>query len=596
MPRKSQWSGLGRRRKSSPIEILHYDALSLILEQLCQDNRCHLLTLSRVCRDFYLAAIPYIYKEVRIDISKKSNLDLLRRLSKRDSKLPAKIQELTVRADGLGLTQELLFNNLVPRLLSLRKFTWLGSADIPEFVPHVFHSMPPQVQITVNAKQIRPQSLSLWCPSPRPLIHGNPTSHPASSQLVILELQQFHPLQFYPTFKAELMGLLSNSPKLQKLTIRPNGHFVTRPYSSMLQILQNTKFPKLKGLCLMSSVTIFTKEELTLWGQQGGWDRLEELSLHLPSDIPTFIGQVPSLQTLVLSFDLNADIDALKEILDETEEESPFGPIESLVYNSPLNESTIPWFILNHVYPTLVKLRIAHNAFILGTPDFGGIAPDAQDIDALRTICSDLEELKLDFVVPNVVRRRGDIYWPEDLLSELARFHKMRHLRLYIHQPMSLNETVFTSRSNYRRCYRKVYKTRKQLSLPSGHGSFKMGFKAVVPRNYNPYSWNQADYEVWGHGRTVDAWRPDTDARTTPDYSNKTNEELNQLRKKFRWSRWAGLGYTDKAWQDNRNYKESGMQKARNRIAERASKAFGDDTTLFDLWAGQGTGNVVKMQ
>lgn len=91
----------------------------------------------------------------------------------------------------------------------------------------------------------------------------------------------------YNDFKLDLVRMLTSYHKLRALIIE--GYMIGES-PSVESIFRRSALPQLTHLCLFTgeSFTLFTVPELAIWGEGGGWDRLEELTMHTKDYNPVF--------------------------------------------------------------------------------------------------------------------------------------------------------------------------------------------------------------------------------------------------------------------------------------------------------------------
>lgn len=92
---------------------------------------------------------------------------------------------------------------------------------------------------------------------------------------------------YHDTFKEDLVQLLRAASDLLYLRIqrRPVGNDQNKLFPELLTETHPSALPRLRSLHLTCRSTLFTRRELDLWGFQGGWSRLQHLSLCRATDL-----------------------------------------------------------------------------------------------------------------------------------------------------------------------------------------------------------------------------------------------------------------------------------------------------------------------
>jgi hypothetical protein len=476
-----------RAQKQTPFAKLNNDVLLLIFEQIYLADLADLLQVCLVSRDFYLRSTHWIYRRIEFDFSQDSHLHLLQRLARGDTKLPSRIRELEfMNTDVAPLFPLYLF---LSRLTNITSLIWNGSLHIPIFVLDKIKTAFPGARITINAAQANNFGHEVFSGS-EPLVPVCIFKHAASKHLSSFILHPAAKEVFYGDFKFDLVRMLLSNPRLKILDIWDSFNTAaTRTFPSMISRMRGARLPQLEKLRLMTSVEIFTIPELASWGRQGGWAKLEELQLHDPDCLLSFIGQIPNLETLRIRTGSSWDSDEVNTFLEEHSfEKSPLGRIRQLKYKVALtdSESFIPWTILKRIPGTITHLDIARYTYSEG--DSAVATPNVESIRALRDLCPGLCKLSLDVTIVEKA-------WPYPLLFELALFKKPVTLVLYLHQPHQKNLWKIVSFSNVHKTFDRMVEIRKLSGLPIA--SFRVEFKIVRPWDEMRFSFNSAERSWW---------------------------------------------------------------------------------------------------
>jgi hypothetical protein len=476
-----------RAREQTPFVKLNNDVLPLIFEQIYLADPADLLRTCLVSRDFYLRSTHWLYRCIEFNFSQDSHFHLLQRLARGDTKLPSRIREIDfMNTDVAPLLPLYLF---LSHLTNLTSLTWNGSVHIPAFVLDKIHTAFPGAQITINATQANDVGHEGLIGS-EPLVPVCIFKHAASKHLTSFILHPAAKWEFYDDFKSDLVHMLLSNSRLKILDVWDSFNTAaTQAFPSMMSRMRGARLPQLEKLTLMTAMELFTISELTLWGRQGGWAKLEELKLHDPDSLLGFIGQIPNLEVLRLYTRSSWDSDEVNTFLeDHSFENSSLGRIRQFRYRVALtdSESFIPWSILNRISGTITHLDIARGTYSEGDPTI--VTPTVESVRALRELCPGLCKLSLDVTIENKA-------WPYPLLSELAFFRKPVTLVLYLHQPHQKNLWKIISFSNCHKAFSRMVEVRKSSGLPIA--SFRVEFKIVRPWEEMRFSFNSAERSCW---------------------------------------------------------------------------------------------------
>ncbi|KAF2134496.1 hypothetical protein P153DRAFT_3084 [Dothidotthia symphoricarpi CBS 119687] len=413
-------------------DLINYDILDVVMHHVYLDHRSDLLQICQVSKRLYMASIPWIYRNIHIDISDESSPAFLARIAKDSSGIATFVQTLELKgcADAPPNAWAPL-PKYVRQLTGLRKFIWNGFANIPQPLLDAL-LLYPRVTLEIRGAQIYYKRIGdEFAPSIN-IFNG----------LALLQLTHFvfrPPTvdHLFRNFKRDLLYLLAKAPALRELEIYRGP--IEEGFRVFPQMLNHVAFkrnllPQLHALRLLTWSIIFTDAELTAWGNMGGWTNLRRLVCPHPSNLLSFLYKSPVLSHLDLLMYTSESMKELEERLEECSG-NPFGPIQIMRYLHLLTtestpeelEHVIPWCVIRKIADTLVHFECGDTSLRTLAPR--PAAPTKNDLSRLRSMCPDLKDLSLDLIVDGPS-------WPHDLLAELCQFRQLARLALWLHEPL----------------------------------------------------------------------------------------------------------------------------------------------------------------
>ncbi|KAF2115164.1 hypothetical protein BDV96DRAFT_62687 [Lophiotrema nucula] len=587
----------GRKKRSLNLQTLETDILHQLVETIFYQNYHDLLNLSQVSHRLYVFATPWIYRRVTVNFTRPGDLELLDRLLRAGSKLPVKIRRLEfIGVRKATEEQHEAILKLLQQLTNLEKLVWDGYIDIPPKIMSEVSRRFPGARIVVVATQLsHSDTPKLYLGRSRVLF-----THRAAGQLTSFTFKPSSSSQMYRAFKVDLLNLLANSQKLKRIDIYD---LYSEPGTGIsflenLQHFRKNTLPKPKFLQIWCGIKIFTPDELTLWGEQGGWERLEDLTLSYTDELLGFVGQVPELQYLHISPEFSSpalDLDSLEEQLVMFQKnDRPLGKLRSLSYkpfgsigNSNLRRWVVPWCIIDHATDTLEDLDMAHLNITEGhIPGMQG--PLADDIRKLRVSCSKLEKLSMDLLVEN--------HWPYALMTELALFKSPLKLNLALHQTEEHHPRQLTGSDACWKAFRHMVAVRKLFNIEPDT-RYRVGFKRILPWEEMKHHAHESDYVFYqtksGGMRCnyIKFFRRYRSTRTwpaAPDVSHIPTVELWREKSKLRGKhlKYMATFHRAKTWNAEDVVRRNAVTKELRRRTKYglAAKTWSKDVTLYDEW------------
>jgi len=579
-----------------PINKLCDELQSLIFKEVFLNNPEDLLQICLVSRKFYMLSTPWLYRGVRIDFSKATGVQLLARLARPGSKLPAQVRTLSLSHTEYATRMQIKqLCDISSNLNKLEILYWDGFVNVPYALLNAVNASSRQVRLSISATQIYRNAL-LGIPHPKISI----LRHNAMRLLTSFAFQPSSISQFYPDFKLDLIHMLSMSSALKTLAIEDGGVFGRKFYSDALPLIRQTQLPQLETLHLLTDVVIFTRQELGAWGRQGGWLNLKTLHLYDGDLLPAFFGRVPQLEALYYYDRDDWDSTHAETYLDALPG-SPLGNVRTLVYQKfAYGNDLITWWMLKRVSTTLTRLDISHQC----DGSFDLHAPKSDDIRRLQELCGHLQFLQLDVMILND-------RWPMELLSQLALFGQPIKLRLCLHQPFSEDMWDFPKASRCGNAFNEMVKVRKLGNLPilpSANDSlardklpancFSLEIKIVRPLDEMEWAWDIPEFTFWKDAKehTMVTQRMTLRKPKTPDpleFKHLTYVQIKKLEKKLakKTAMMAFVNYFRRVTQDQLveecedKLKKQAIAKAlKSKISSTVKNKFGDDEVLFDMW------------
>jgi hypothetical protein len=468
---------LGKSKESTQ---LNDDVLRLILDELCLGDQETLLSICSVSRRFYILTVPYLYRNVRLDFARQSHLHLVRRLIKPKLPFAARIRTLSITGTDKMTTLRLLdLYILFARITKLQQLEWRGCLSIPHLILETLSLRFPAARVSVEASNMK---LGVSANAPLPLY--TILNHMASRQLTHFEFIPANVDQLYVGIKADLMGMLMQTKTLQHFRWLENFS-ETQQRPQMLDCFWYGSLPPLASFYLLSS-TLFTINELRLWGRTGGWSELTRLTLYDSKQLCAFIGQIPKLQELSFFPVENFAIERLAVCLAALSHNAPFGCVSIFSYNDQNHRYrfakvsvVVPWCMLEKM-PKLEDLTLNRCRFIWEYPQPTQDMVTLEDVRLIRTMFPHLRSLSIDLAIHGITARL-----PNAILEELALFKEPIDLYLVLHTINDKIARAIVHRFTFKKIFRRIVALRKFKQLPC-KPPFTVGFKAVR-------SWNERE-------------------------------------------------------------------------------------------------------
>jgi hypothetical protein len=475
---------------SPPTGLPIDDILHLIIEGIYLDDEQEtLLSICLVSRRFYVLTVPFLYRNVKLDFSRPSHAQLVQRLAKPGSRLARRIRVLgiagTEKAAALRLLD--LYRVLFTRITNLQQLDWKGCLDIPQPILQALSVRFPTARLNLDATTAR-----LGGPTRSPLPLPKLIGHVACRQLTHFDFKPIGISQLYEGIKPDLMHMLKQNEALQ--FFRWVEKFRPMPaHPEMVDYFRRHRLSRIKKLHLYS-YTLFTNTELRLWGQQGGWSELTELSLYKSCHLCAFFGKIPRLQKLAFHPTKRNSLETIGVCLQNRSFDVAFSNTRIFSYKDPTRRSSlprqsqvVPWCMLERM-PRLQVLHIDRYYFVSECPGPVLNMPTVQDLSRIRTMFPRLEVLSLDISIAGFSAK-----WPYDVLEELASFDGYIELNMFLHTRDAKITRAMLNRAEFSRIFRHIVARRKSKQLPC-RWPFKVGFKVV--RLWKEYR-NQSEYVDW---------------------------------------------------------------------------------------------------
>jgi hypothetical protein len=550
---------LGKMKEST---TLIDDVLRLILDEICLslNDKETLLSTCLVSRQFYLLTVPYLYRNVRLDLTRPSHVHLVRRLIKPKSRFVTRIRMLSITGtDKMTALRLLDLYVLFARITRLQQLEWRGCLSIPHPILETLSIRFPTAHVLVEASNTK-----LGVSANAPLPFYTILNHVAGRQLTYLEFKPVAVNQLYDGIKSDLMRMLTQTKTLLDFRWFEDLHR-TYEHPEMLDCFQHSSFPPLANFCLFSP-TLFTIVELRLWGKRGGWSELTSLTLFDSDQLCAFVGQIPELLQLIFFPVENHAIDRISTCLKSSSLDAPFGRVRTLTYKdqnhrrcSGQDNAVVPWCMLEKM-PKLETLTLDRSHFIWNCPGPALAMATAQDICRIRTMFPRLENVSLDLAIHGVTGR-----WPYDILEELALFKEPIELDLFLHTVNSKIARTMVHRFTFRKIFHHIVALRKSKQLPC-ELPFKVGFKVVRLWNELRNQSDHVDWYIWldEYGKT------DWTRYHTQNSEDEAVHAIDTVQKVLQWLGRDRHRSSEDLWQHDQSAS--------------STTSVDSDTTLWDVW------------
>lgn len=408
------------------------EILSLIISKIRCQSIQDVASLSLVSRQFYILAVPHLYRKITLDLDRASHLRLLQRLERPGSHVPHMIRHLHVCLEGKHAEHMPRIEKVFAGLTNLVELEWEGPFNVPVHLLDALYSRFPRARFFIESSRVAYKSsetgisplwgMDLW------------TKHPAASMITHLRITLDEKSAIWPGFKRGLVRTIIRDPVLESLQLEAN-EVIDNHSNSTVDLMKGHVLPKLRVLGLfVGNSPIFTQDELLFWGDQAGWESLKFLGLYHTQSLIPFVGRTPNLEELWLLPLEGEDTTGLKSHLAGFKDSYPFPALRQLKARPPWrdialsqqNDRVIPWYLINRLSPEhLTCLDISRSSH--RDQDVTDV-PQAEDIARIRGICPNLQDLRLDMIIP-----WSHEPFPRDIAKELTAFTKPISLTIYLH-------------------------------------------------------------------------------------------------------------------------------------------------------------------
>ncbi|KAF1963573.1 hypothetical protein CC80DRAFT_530403 [Byssothecium circinans] len=595
---------MAKGKLSQLLEKLDNDCIEVLLEHIYLTDRKTLVQLSRSSRALYKLATPWLYRNMNFNLSNQAHLRLLHRLLKEGSSLPSFIRILRIytNTDTGDLTETLeerlaSVMALIKRLKSLTRITWIGHISFPDEVLDIIRKFPKA------AFEI--PGVETWWTVKWPNCRGsnwNFLRHPAASQLTIFHFCPSMKSQLYPRFKRDLVQMLSRNTALKDFAISPT--FVSYlDFPVMTSTFAKSNLPQLMSFTLQTMNNVFTPEELTIWGEKGGWDELKTLRVST-IHILAFIGRTPKLEKMGLQIEPEWHMHEL---------EDHFASLPSLPSMPEMHYLEVfdSWRVCHsadypHGYsilsPSLIRmmpgLETLRARSLYGN---AGNVPSltAAELSELRESCKNVDQLMIDICVT-------DGAWPFDVLDEIAHFEKLDNLFLLFHTASADDTRAFLTKRNTAIAFKYIMTVRRSAKLP-----IERGWSAEIrPQRFAgelENSWFVPSYTIvwtplgfaWSSTSNLfnDKGKQDEEEKKArkaakraklPKWSTMTDAEVERMRENLQngtVNSFFAQFTQHKLYREEKRLlslylKEEAKRKRKNELVQK----FGENATLLDVW------------
>ncbi|KAG9190238.1 hypothetical protein G6011_08326 [Alternaria panax] len=431
-----------RRSKKSPqpTQAQHLDQqVNEILGLIISEVRCQSIqdvaNLCLVSRQFYILAVPHLYRKVTLDFDRASHFRLLRRLGRPGSHLPVMIRHLHLCLEEKYAEHRHRIEKLFDGLTNLEELDWEGPLHIPVSILAKLYTRFRRARLSIKSKGALWESPTTGVPLISSIhLADIGVAHPITTMVTHLCLTLNGEFKIWACFREDLIFTIIKNPALISLQIIA-ARILENRRTSMADTMKEHVLPKLQELHLfVANSPVFTQDELLVWSLQGGCENLRFLVLnHIQSFIP-FVGGTQKLEELWLFPRKEEGTANLESRLDEWKDFSPFPALRRLKLRSPWSETTpvhhthrvIPWHILDLL--PLGQLKYLDVSRPYQEPQNVTDVLQAEGIAKLRDTCPDLDELRFDMVLP-----WSREPWPSSIFRELAAFTKPIKLTVLLH-------------------------------------------------------------------------------------------------------------------------------------------------------------------
>ena len=413
------------------------EILDLVFSEVRLQSIQDLLSVCSVSRQFYVLAVPHLYRNTILDLSRASHLRLLRRLERLDSHVSKTIRDLrVVFADDKQVGHLDKLQRVFDGLVNLEALNWCSPFDMPVSMLDALHTRFCRARLTITYWREPKETAESGA---QPLLVPNlsimdTAASMITSMSIILYEKDEHQGRFWAGFRKSLVGMVVRNTALTYLRIVAKSIGDNR-CTTASQFMGAHTLPKLDTLILnVQDSPIFSSDELEHWSSQGGWEDLTFLSVYNIQSLIPFVGRAPELESLTFLPRDGEDATELESRLNDFEGPSRFPSLRQVKVRSPWDNGlpdqyagqVVPWYLL-----TLLPMNQLTGLNITRPWEVADISsvPQAQDIRTIRMSCPNLEALELDIWLP--YRSSSGSLWPADVIKELSAFDKAVQLLIY---------------------------------------------------------------------------------------------------------------------------------------------------------------------
>ncbi|KAH4006444.1 hypothetical protein HBI56_033540 [Parastagonospora nodorum] len=557
-----------------PPDICHIDRVSTeILCLICEElqpshgEKEDLLALCLVSRRLYLVTTPYLYRNLRIDLTRASHIRLIQRLIHSGSQLASKIRWLTISGTEKQTDLQLQdIDLLFSRLVRLQEFAWNGSLDIPHHTLQTLRNRFPKAGLRIGALQTMLQGLPAPAPSHATLLH------PGCKHLRAFHFLSLGSGSLYTGFKRDLIHMLHHNPQLCSLhldTYLEPWDKSLRDDPELLNELHSGPLPRVSSLILATS--LFTTGEIELCAQRGMFRRVLLLRVHNSKQFLSICARSLDIKDITFVPEHGLRFGGLIAQVDRLagSKRPPFRKVRSLRYQTLEHMSSftqhqpeMPWYLIAQM-PRLNLLE--HYPFLLLSsrtgPQLG--ATTTTGLKKLRDLVPGVQKIVVH-ISARPLQSRARL----GIIRELATFERLNDVSLYLFAGNGYNCPAMLQQSMCRQIFQEFLAARK----PTIHSQEPLTviFKFVEPRLFTSSKWFTPDYRfTLTTSGTIEAFRRQDECEIVSLRMDRlTNDQLQssgRMQKFARALNWDWRGY--------------------GRERERRESNADANATLWDIWA-----------
>lgn len=137
------------RYPSTLLILMTFDILNIVVRYVYQDSPESLLKLCKVSKQFYFISIPWLYRTVTINFSKRGTI-LLERLSN-SSSLARHVRQVVLKyCNCASARQWMLLSASLLKFTRLVNLSWDCFADLPSDVLDRMHNFHPRATLQAS--------------------------------------------------------------------------------------------------------------------------------------------------------------------------------------------------------------------------------------------------------------------------------------------------------------------------------------------------------------------------------------------------------------------------------------------------------------